>query len=233
MHRCFALMLTLVAWSASAQTFDAQNFVLRNVYLSAEGAPETLLNLLVSNGKLKLISPDKISVPEGSTVLDAKGGFVIGKLQLGDAPNFIILDGDPRDDFDILLDTQTHAVFAIREGSLRKNDLSPPVIDIDPPEDKQSKRQWLAYTPPAIVIPTNYGDPSKWNQWETENTAGIFTAAIVLDRQYWPSQDADSIAQVGDLEEFEGGEIRGLRFGVVGTLDYFERPWVYTQGRSK
>ena len=33
--------------------------------------------------------------------------------------------------------------------------------------------------------------------------------------------------QVGDVSEFEGGEIRGLRFGAVGTLN-FKRPWRYT-----
>ena len=33
--------------------------------------------------------------------------------------------------------------------------------------------------------------------------------------------------QVGDLDDFEGGEIRVLRFGVVGSLN-FKRPWRYT-----
>ena len=32
---------------------------------------------------------------------------------------------------------------------------------------------------------------------------------------------------MGDLSDFEGGEIRGARFGVVGTLN-FKRPWRYT-----
>ena len=50
---------------------------------------------------------------------------------------------------------------------------------------------------------------------------------MVLDRQYWTSQDGSSEAQVGDLGAFDGGEIRGLRVGVIGTLN-FERPWVYT-----
>ena len=53
--------------------------------------------------------------------------------------------------------------------------------------------------------------------------------AVVLDRMSWPSQDDVSEQQVGDLSDFEGGEIRGLRFGVVvGTLNHFDRPWVYT-----
>jgi phosphate-selective porin OprO/OprP len=49
----------------------------------------------------------------------------------------------------------------------------------------------------------------------------------MLDRQFWLSQDSSSESQVGDLSDFEGGEIRALRFGVVGTLN-FKRPWRYT-----
>lgn len=47
-----------------------------------------------------------------------------------------------------------------------------------------------------------------------------------MDRQRWLSQDTASEAQVGDLSAFDGGEIRALRFGLVGTLN-FPRPWVY------
>ena len=46
-------------------------------------------------------------------------------------------------------------------------------------------------------------------------------------RSTWLSQDDDSENQVGNLDDFEGGEIRGARFGVVGTLN-FKRPWRYT-----
>jgi len=52
-------------------------------------------------------------------------------------------------------------------------------------------------------------------------------AGLVLDRQNWQSQDGASESQVGDLEDSDGGEIRGLRFGAVGTLN-FPEPWVYT-----
>jgi len=49
----------------------------------------------------------------------------------------------------------------------------------------------------------------------------------MLDRQFWLSQDRASESQVGELSDFEGGEIRGARFGVAGTLN-FKRPWRYT-----
>ncbi len=50
---------------------------------------------------------------------------------------------------------------------------------------------------------------------------------MLLDRQYWTAQDDDSKEQVGDLSDYESGEIRGLRFGAVGTLN-FDKPWVWT-----
>jgi phosphate-selective porin OprO/OprP len=74
----------------------------------------------------------------------------------------------------------------------------------------------------------NYADTSKWNRWETKYVSGIFVAALFLDRMNWLSQNAVSMAQTGDLDSYDGGEIRGLRFGAVGTLNMFEKPWVYT-----
>ena len=78
-----------------------------------------------------------------------------------------------------------------------------------------------------MALPTSYQDSSKWNRWENRYVSGIFLGAAVLDRQKWMSQDAQSLSQVGDLAPFDGGEVRGLRFGAVGTLN-FPKPWVYT-----
>ncbi|NIL95554.1 MAG: hypothetical protein GTO71_14280, partial [Woeseiaceae bacterium] len=64
-------------------------------------APEVPVNLLVRGNKLELVSQDPIPTPEGLIALDAEGGYLIGSLQLGDPPSFIILDGDPREDIDI------------------------------------------------------------------------------------------------------------------------------------
>ena len=43
----------------------------------------------------------------------------------------------------------------------------------------------------------------------------------------WLHQNDASENQVGDLSSFDGGEIRALRFGLVGTLN-FDQPWIYT-----
>lgn len=222
------LLLAGFAFAATAQVIDPQNVVIRNVYVAAAGAENVAINLLIRDNKLELASKDEITTPDGFVALDANGGYLIGNLKLGEAPSFIILDGDPREDFDVLLDTETHAVFAVHQGELRKNSLLYAAGTLDEPEEEPERRGWLAYTPPPMAMPTNYGDEAKWNQWKTKNTTGIFLAAIVLDRQHWPSQNSDSEQQVGDLELFEGGEIRGFRIGAVGSLHYFKHPWVYT-----
>jgi phosphate-selective porin OprO/OprP len=79
-----------------------------------------------------------------------------------------------------------------------------------------------------MALPSSYLDNTKFNKWDTEYVSGIFLAAAVLDRQNWWSQDAGSQQQLGqDLDDFDGGEIRGFRVGAVGTLN-FDKPWVYT-----
>jgi phosphate-selective porin OprO/OprP len=214
--------------NASAQVVDPRNVVIRNVRIATADADEAPVNLLIRDNRLEIVTKDEISTPEGIYALDAEGNYLIGILNLGETPSFIILDGDPRADFDVLLDTETHAVFAVHEGELKKNLLLYAAGTLTEPGEEPKPRGWLAYTPPPMAIPTNYGNPDKWNQWETENSTGIFLAAIVLDRQHWPSQNPDSQQQVGDLELFEGGEIRGFRIGAIGSLNWSERPWVYT-----
>ncbi|MDJ0938413.1 MAG: porin [Woeseiaceae bacterium] len=222
-------LLFLSPGFALAQFVDPQNVLIDNVNIvAAEAEGVGAVNILIRDNKLELLSRERIPAPEGVIAVDAAGGYLVGQLALGETPSFIILDGDPTTDFEILLDTDSHTVFAINDGELRRFNLGFETDAIEAPAEEPDLPRWLAYTPPPLAVPTNYGDPDKFNQWQTENTTGLFTAAVVLDRQHWPSQNSASEQQVGDLEEFEGGEIRGFRVGVIGTLDYFERPWVYT-----
>ena len=94
-------------------------------------------------------------------------------------------------------------------------------------EDEPKKAGWLAYTPPPMAVPLNYQDTSKWNRFDTRWVSGLVTGAIALDRMNWLSQNDANQAQFGNLSGFDGGEIRALRFGIFGTIN-FEKPWVYT-----
>ena len=202
-----------------------QSVLVKNVTLAdqKDGGEDVIVNILIKGNNLDVVTQDDIAIDAAEVALDARQGIIIGKLEVGQPASFIILSADPREDFDVLLDTATFANFAIKDGEIVRNRL-PRAFDVD----QQPKRAgWLAYTPPPLALPTSYQDTSKWNRWETKYVSGIFVSALVLDRQNWQSQDGNSEMQVGNLDSFDGGEIRGLRFGAVGTLN-FPQPWVYT-----
>ena len=228
-----ALVALLVFGLAQAkEASEPRDILIRNATLLDPGGTgaDRMVSLLVRNGKLELVTEDAIPGDGVDEVVNANAGFIIGNLEIGEPPNFMVLIADPREDFQVLLDTKKYASFAMHDGQVVKNTL----VQVLEPEEEVSPREqpresgWLAYTPPPLAVPLSYTDTSKWNRWETEYVSGIFIAGLVLDRINWLSQDANSEGQVGDLSAFEGGEIRGLRVGAVGTLNMFDRPWVYT-----
>ncbi len=227
------LLLTsvLLASAALAQTVDPQNVLVRNVYLidGGDATKGVLVNLLIRDNKLEVVTKDEVPAEEAPLAVDARNGYLLGQLTIGETPSFIILNQDPRDNFEILLDTSLFTIFAIHDGRLFQNNL----FEVEEEEIEEVAQEesrpirWRAYTPPPMALPLSYQDTTKWNRWETKYVSGIFLAGVVLDNQQWLSQDSDSQQQVGDLKPLEGGEIRGLRVGAVGTLN-FDRPWVYT-----
>jgi phosphate-selective porin OprO/OprP len=221
------LLLLGLTSQVAAQVIDPQNVVIENVYIATEGTEDVPVNLLIRDNKLELVSKDQIPVPDGCVALDAVGGYLIGNLALGEPPSFIILDADPRSDMEVLLDTKRRAVYAVYKGELRKNTLQYATSNILVAK-KPEHTAWHGYTPPPVALPTHYGDNAPWNHWKTANTTGVFFAVLALDRNYWLSQNDDSEQQVGSLEQYDGGEIRDLRLGVFGTLNYFDKPWGYT-----
>ena len=204
-----------------------QNIIIRNVtLLDPTGTSEDRrVSILIRESTLEVITEDEIETTESRQVFDANGGFILGKLVVGAPPNFMILSEDPRENFEVLLDTKTYASFAIRDGSILRNRL----IEggDEEPAREPKKSGWLAYTPPPMAVPLSYQDTSKWNRFESKWISGIFTGALAVDRMNWLSQNEANRAQFGDLNDFDGGEVRALRFGVFGTLN-FEKPWVYT-----
>ncbi len=216
-----------MALPVSAQ-LAAQSILLRNVTLiDKSGETDTIVvNILIKDSKLDIITQDLIPIDEADESYDAAGGVVLGELVLGEPANFLILSGDPRKDISLLLDTKTHARFAIHKGDVVKNTFVG-IIEETPAEKERAGQGWLAYAPPPLAVPLTYRDAERWNHFETKAISGLFTGGLVVDRQNWVDQDRQSEFQVGDLDEFSGGEVRGLRFGGVGTLN-FDKPWVWT-----
>jgi phosphate-selective porin OprO/OprP len=219
--------LAVLGIAPAAHAADAERIIVTNARLIGRTAPseDVHVNLLIVGGKLVVVTKDELVIQPDDVAVDASAGFLLGQLVLGTRPRFVILDRDPREEFDVLLDTEAHVVFAIQDGVIVKNEL--PETPPSPPEATPKPRRWVAYTPPPIAVPIRYYDSRKWNKFNTKPISGLFTGALALDRQFWLSQDGNNEAQVGDLSEFEGGKIRAFRFGVVGTLN-FKRPWTYT-----
>ena len=221
------LLLTNSAIAPIAHADNSERIIVLNSRLVGRdaSAQDVAINLLIVDGKLIVVTKDELVIEPGDIAVDSSGGFLFGQLALGTRPSFVILNQDPRENVDALLDTKTHVQFAIRKGVIIKNDY--PAKSPSPVEATPKPLSWKAYTPPPIAVPIRYYDSRKWNKFETKPISGLFVGALMLDRQSWLRQDDDSEEQVGDLSEYEGGEIRALRLGVVGTLN-FERPWRYT-----
>ena len=203
----------------------AGTVLIRNVTLIDQSGKkkDVVINILIRDKKLDLVTKEEISVDSAELAFDAQKGFLLGKIKLGEPPNFMILNRDPREDIDALLDTKKHARFAVRKGEIVFNRLQL-AFEV---KEKPKRSGWLAYSPPPVTLSTSYDDASKWNRWDTKYFSGIFIGALALDHQYWLSQNsASETSPIGNLNDFTSGEIRALRFGVVGRLN-FPQPWVY------
>ncbi|MGB0937344.1 MAG: OprO/OprP family phosphate-selective porin [Colwellia sp.] len=207
-----------------------QQIVIYNVtFVDPENKGQnTTANLVIKNKRFDLVTQDDVEVVTTDIIFDAQNGYVLGSLVVDEIANFMILDTDPHQDIEALLDTKKHVLLAISNGVIVRNNLKKEsnLSALDKEQKQKNKRVgWLAYTPPPIVLPTNYKD-ADWIKFDNDYFSTLLIGALALDRQNWKSQDADSLAQVGDLNAFDGGEIRALRFGAAGVLK-FDKPWVY------
>jgi phosphate-selective porin OprO/OprP len=220
-------LLALAIFPGAAAAEDRDRVLIHNVQLIGrqDTSKDVQANLVIVGGRLSMVTGDDPVVLPDDVAVDAEGGFLLGDIVLGDRPSFIILDGDPREQFDVLMHTGKHTRFAMEKGEIVKNEL--PAVAVPASDEKQPFHLWSSYKPPPMAVPIRYYDSRKWNKFTTKPVSGLFLGALVLDRLNWLSQDDNSQEQLGDLSESEGGKIRGLRFGFVGTFN-FKRPWTYT-----
>ena len=110
------LLLTACVATPVAHAADPERIIVTNAKLVGRdaAAQDAAINLLIIDGKLSVVTKDELVIEPGYLALDSNGGFLFGRLALGASPSFVILDQDPRENVDVLLDTKTHARFAIR-----------------------------------------------------------------------------------------------------------------------
>ena len=202
---------------------DMQKILIRNVTLiDRTGTTEGMqVSILIKQKKLEMVTQDRISLNTADIAFDAKGGFILGKLEVGNLAEFIILDKDPRTNVDVMLNTKKHAVFAMSDGEVILNKMIR--IDIDSQDQTNS---WRSYSPPAIALPLSYQNKRKWNVLRTKPIIMVFGGALLIENTRWLSQDDVNESQVGNLNNFEGGSVRGFRAGLGGTFN-FKKPWTY------
>ena len=202
------------------------SMLLENVAIGDFSNPEQhqLVVAEIKDGELISVSTTAPRSPAKHTVLDAQGGFLLGSRALGKPASFLILTRDPRHDFDALQHPQPYTVFAIDQGVLQRNDLiadgaeaGQKVVDAD---------AWTDSVSPTSELDRQQSGQQLWHQWQTGNTSVTFIAGAILDRMDWLTQNQASASRVGDLEAFDAGEVRDLRFGFVASLNQFDRPWL-------
>ena len=221
----FIVLLTIVPFLGIAQNMlaDTQKILIRNVTVidQNKATEDVVVSILIKKKKLELVTRDKVSMKEADITLDARGGFILGQLEVGSMAGFIILDQDPRTNADIVLDTKSYAVFAVSKGEVVLNKLT--IID----EDQEGQiTGWRSYNSPAVALPLSYQNKRKWNVIRTKPVTILFAGAILLDNTRWFSQDSNNEQQVGNLDDFDGGSIRGYRAGFGGSFN-FKKPWTF------
>ncbi len=213
--------------SAEAEEISERDLVVRNVTIEGQAGytGDVVVNIVIRDGKLDLLTKDKLHERDAGLVLDADGGFILGKLEIGQAANFVVMSSDPRENVDVILDSRDYATFAIREGLVVLNLLTP--VMAEEVDEAQSHGKSREYLPPATALPLTYGNTEKWNSYESRWFSGSIISILFMDRIQWLTEDSGSKILNGDLSSFDGGKIRGFRFGTVGTIN-FENPWFYT-----
>ena len=125
--RCCVLFLGLLLLQPClfAQAKDADTILIRNVRLiDREGQDEDfVVSILIKNKKLDVVTKDRIPASEATVVVDAQNGILLGKMEPGGRPSFMIFDKDPRKNIEVLLDTKTYALFVVHDGEIIKNEL--------------------------------------------------------------------------------------------------------------
>jgi phosphate-selective porin OprO/OprP len=202
---------------------DLQNILIRNVTVIDQTGrtDEVVVNLLIKQNKLNLVTKDKVEMKQADITFDAKNGYVLGQLEVGELAGFIILGEDPRTNPEVILDTRSYAVFAIAKGEVVLNTLT----RMDR-EEERPPSGWLSYAPPPISLPISYQNKRRWNVIRTKPFNFVIGGAMVVENTRWLSNDEVNEEQVGELSQFEGGSIRGFRVGMVGTINFMV-PWTF------
>jgi len=138
-------VLLLPAPGHAEETADTETILIRGVILpaGADQKESISVNILIRNRKLSVVTRDEIPSSEATLVFDAQGGIALGRLTIGEPASFLILNRDPRENVEVLLDTRSHTRFAIYEGDILLNKLSRE-SEVDSLASKKTEKERMA-----------------------------------------------------------------------------------------
>ena len=162
LYRLAAFTLALVVLLPLTAHAQYRSILLRNVTVVTPGdtGEDAVVNLLVKDGLLDLVTQDPVSLDQAEITFDVEERVLIGQLNTGEPASFLILDQDPRANPEVLMDTRSYTRFAMLNGELRRNRLLA-VIEETPEERAIAQDGWLAYTPPPLAVPSDYFNKAK------------------------------------------------------------------------
>ena len=168
---------------AKAPEVVEQKIVIRNITFvdPAKKKKNTTANLIITNKLFDLVTQDDIDVGHGDIIFDAQNGFILGSLEPGEIANFLVLDANPHENIEALLDTKKHVLLAIHNGVIIRNNLRAESNISAIAEQKRVKPKrtgWLSYTPPPIVLPSNYKD-ADWIKFDNDYFSTILILSLI------------------------------------------------------
>jgi len=226
-----ALLVFALVWGPAVFAGQPSNtptqVLLKNVrpWNGGESGPKGFVNVLVRDNHIVVVSPDPVPVETTTMVIDGNGRFIMGTLTIGKKANLLVVEGDPTADITILASPNS-AFLVMRNGRI-ENDVPQSVVShLTPKAGKAGKAApTAAGTAPKQQTPLErFQRP--WNTYENEYFSTTFVAAVLLDRTKY-DQDSTGKDQVGSLSDFDTGEVRATRVGLVGTVKLFDDPWKY------
>ena len=98
--------LCAISVASAAEESRLDNVLIRNVRIINPGDPAeaALASLRIRDGKLKLVTKDEIVADANESALDGGGGYLLGNLEVGAPPTFIVLDENPVSNIAVLAD---------------------------------------------------------------------------------------------------------------------------------
>jgi hypothetical protein len=210
LHPLIASMfvLCIASFPASGQYNLIELLIVENVrvFTGSDRGLSKPFSFMIRDGKIATLEIDE-EIAELTQRFDAEGAVLLGDLHEGETANFLILKGNPLENISILADTRSHTTLLAQDGvlvvgktrvggsavaSVEKPD-SPDIPDNE--VEKQEK--------PTRVVSV---EGQRKALWDTGFWSGDFRGVLGLTSQAFRQDDA-SIAQVGDLSEFEHAEV--------------------------